>query len=82
MTATPASRLTAALLATATGALITIATSAHAEKGDPENLVKWREGLTSSAQPNADYLARVKCDPGFDRPLFFVPVTLLIGAFG
>jgi len=23
-----------------------------------------------------DYLARVKCDPGFDRPVFFVPVAI------
>ncbi len=36
------------------------AASAFAEKGDPANLVKWRSGLTSSAQPDADYLSRAK----------------------
>lgn len=28
--------------------------------GDPENLVRWRPGLTSSAQPDRDYLSRAK----------------------
>jgi protein tyrosine phosphatase (PTP) superfamily phosphohydrolase (DUF442 family) len=37
-----------------------LATSAFAEKGYPANLVKWRTGLTSSAQPDANYLARGK----------------------
>ncbi len=37
----------------------TIATIAHAAD-TPENFVQWRPGLASSAQPNADYLKRVK----------------------
>ncbi len=35
-------------------------TLAHAAPGDPANFVQWRSGLTSSAQPNADYLKRAK----------------------
>ena len=41
-------------------ACVAFAASAFAEKGDPANLVKWRSGLTSSAQPDANYLARSK----------------------
>ena len=47
------------LLAT-TATIAFIASNAAAEKGDPDNLVKWRDGLTSSAQPSHDFLARAK----------------------
>ena len=33
---------------------------AHAAAGDPANLVQWRAGLTSSAQPSAEYLKKAK----------------------
>lgn len=34
--------------------------AAHAGQGDPANLVQWRTGFTSSAQPTAEYLKRAK----------------------
>jgi protein tyrosine phosphatase (PTP) superfamily phosphohydrolase (DUF442 family) len=43
-----------------------------AEPGDPANLVSWRAGLTSSAQPNAAYLKRVK-SLGFDMVINLAP---------
>jgi len=33
---------------------------ARAASGDPDNFVKWREGLSSSAQPTAKWLGEVK----------------------
>lgn len=36
------------------------ACASFAAPGDPANLVQWRPGLTSSAQPAADYLKRAK----------------------
>ena len=75
MTATLAprrSRHAFALLTAGALALATFPPAAHADKGDPENLVKWREGLTSSAQPTADYLARVKAQ-GFDMVINLAP---------
>ena len=48
------------LLALAAQALLALA--AHA--ADPENFVKWRDGLASSAQPDAKWLAGVK-DRGY-----------------
>ena len=49
-----------------------ITSNAGAEKGDPDNLVKWRDGLTSSAQPNRDYLARAKAS-GFEMVINLAP---------
>jgi len=74
MTAPPTARRrhTLALLTAGAFALAIFALDARADKGDPENLVKWREGLTSSAQPNADYLTRVKAQ-GFDMVINLAP---------
>jgi len=41
-------------------ALFLSALSVHGAQGDPANLVQWRTGLTSSAQPDAAYLKRAK----------------------
>ena len=48
------------------------ATTAVAEAGDPANLVNWRAGFTSSAQPTAAYLKRVK-SLGFDAVINLAP---------
>ena len=74
MTAPPTARRrhVLALLTAGALALAIFTPAAHADKGDPENLVKWREGLTSSAQPTADYLARVKAQ-GFDMVINLAP---------
>ena len=45
---------------------------ATAAPGDPANLVNWRAGLSSSAQPNAAYLKRVK-SLGFDVVINLAP---------
>ncbi len=49
-----------------------ITSNASAEKGDPDNLEKWRDGLTSSAQPSRDYLARAKAS-GIDMVINLAP---------
>ena len=48
------------------------ALAGNASAKDPDNIVKWRGGLTSSGQPNADYLARVKAQ-GFDMVVNLAP---------
>ena len=48
------------------------ATTAAAAPGDPANLVSWRAGYSSSAQPNAAYLKRVK-SLGFDVVINLAP---------
>ncbi len=48
------------------------ATIAAAAPGDPGNLVSWRAGLASSAQPNAAYLKRVK-SLGFEVVINLAP---------
>ena len=52
--------------------MVTFSLPVSAEKGDPDNLVKWRDGLTSAAQPKADYLARVKAQ-GVDMVINLAP---------
>lgn len=52
--------------------LVFAAIAAAAAPGDPANLVNWRAGLTSSAQPNAAYLKRVK-SLGFDVVINLAP---------
>lgn len=44
----------------------------HAAAGDPANLVQWRPGLTSSAQPDAAYLKRAKA-LGYDIVINLAP---------
>lgn len=56
------------LLALAAQALLALA--AHA--ADPENFVKWRDGLASSAQPDAKWLAGVK-DRGYEVLINLAP---------
>jgi len=46
--------------------------AAAATPGDPANLVNWRAGLTSSAQPTAAYLKRAK-SLGFDVVINLAP---------
>ena len=48
------------------------ATTAAAAPDDPANLVSWRVGYSSSAQPNAAYLKRVK-SLGFDVVINLAP---------
>jgi protein tyrosine phosphatase (PTP) superfamily phosphohydrolase (DUF442 family) len=43
-----------------------------AQGGEPDNLVKWREGLASSAQPDARWLAGVK-ERGYDLVINLAP---------
>lgn len=45
---------------------------AYAAPGDPANIVQWRPGLTSSGQPNADYLKRAK-SLGYDMVINLAP---------
>lgn len=68
----PAARLVPIRLAVATCLLVTVSSTALAEKSDPDNLVKWRDGLTSAAQPKSEYLARVKTQ-GFDMVINLAP---------
>ena len=65
-------RLVPMRLAAATCMLVTFSSTVPAEKRDPDNLVKWREGLTSAAQPKSEYLARVKT-LGFDMVINLAP---------
>jgi len=55
-------------------ALATFAASAviSAAPGDPANLVQWRPNLTSSAQPDRDYLKRAKA-LGYDMVINLAP---------
>ncbi len=52
--------------------ILVFATIAAAAPGDPANLVSWRAGLSSSAQPNAAYLKRAK-SLGFDVVINLAP---------
>lgn len=53
-------------------ALLLAALPAEAAPGDPANLVQWRPGLTSSAQPDAAYLKRAKA-LGYDIVINLAP---------
>jgi uncharacterized protein (TIGR01244 family) len=48
------------------------AMSTYAANDEPANFVSWRNGLVSSAQPNAAYLKRVKA-VGFDMVINLAP---------
>ena len=72
MSTTHAVRCFTLMFTIAASALVTFAANAFAEKGDPDNGVKWRNGLVSAAQPNADYLTRVKAR-GFDMVINLAP---------
>jgi protein tyrosine phosphatase (PTP) superfamily phosphohydrolase (DUF442 family) len=52
--------------------LLLFATSTFAADGDPKNLVQWRPGLTSSAQPDVAYLKRAKAI-GYDMVINIAP---------
>lgn len=53
-------------------ALLLFSLPGHAAPGDPANLVQWRPGLTSSAQPDARYLKRAKA-LGYDIVINLAP---------
>ncbi len=52
--------------------LLLFAADGFAADGDPKNLVQWRPGLTSSAQPDAAYLKRAKAI-GYDMVINIAP---------
>ena len=54
------------------GALPLLTFNVSAAPGDPANLVHWRPGFASSAQPNADYLKRAKA-LGYDIVINLAP---------
>ena len=54
------------------GALPLLTFNVSAAPGDPANLVQWRHGFASSAQPNADYLKRAKA-LGYDIVINLAP---------
>jgi len=52
--------------------LLLLSHIAIAAEGDPKNLVQWRPGLSSSAQPDAAYLKRAKAI-GYDMVINIAP---------
>jgi len=53
-------------------AALLLASLAAAAQSQPANFVAWREGLHSSAQPSADWLAQVR-DKGYDLVINLAP---------
>lgn len=52
--------------------LLACVTLVHAATDDPANFVSWRDGLSSSAQPNVAFLKRVK-SLGYDMVINLAP---------